>query len=751
MLLGLAVLAVPIIVHLLNRRRFEVIDWGAMRFLQISKVTRRRLFLEELLLLLLRMGLLALLVLALAAMYTESDVLARLEPRPNRDVVLVFDGSTSMNLAGDGGKTADQAAREWALAYVNDLTPGDAVAVLQARRQPVAAVPEPSRDLKKLVPDKVRGLPRPSGGCDWPAALQAADAILAKSERSEKDIILLTDGQRNGWADPATLPKWELAAGKLNGGRGAEGGPRVWVVNAAPGRPADPPNWSVDLLRVNRPIVPVGREVTFRSALDVRGPTAYTPPHALRLEIDGQFARALKRPAASAVEKGKVPFEFTHRFAEQGSHLVSVVVEPDPPGANERDRLPDDDRQDFAVEVTPPLPVLLVDGDPDPNPETRGAFSLRDALAPQHDPAPAVKAKVVSAAEFGPASLAGDPGDRPRVVILCNVAALTAAQQETVEQFLADGGGVLAALGSRVEAATYNKSLYRDAKGWLPALLAGVEGDESKPKDAAKPAAASNTHPALELFRGEQVGGLAAAHFPRWWKLDPTGKDNPGVAVALLRSPTSEFPFVVERSYKAGRVLLCAVPLDGSWGTNLPDLPAFVPLAHEMVYYLAGARSADFNLDPGQPLRYRLDSDAAPPGFRLQRPGDDKPRPLVVGPPSPDAYAAEVTRQPRGALLTYADTTEPGVYRLFTPEDRTVYYVVRPDARESDLTACTADDRDKVSAVVPLKYEDDRGVVLDARSPAHRRQEWWWWVFLLGLLGLLCGEVWMTRRLAKGT
>ena len=61
MLLGLAALVIPIIIHLLNRRRFETIDWGAMQFLQISKVTRRRLFLEELLLMLLRMGLIALL------------------------------------------------------------------------------------------------------------------------------------------------------------------------------------------------------------------------------------------------------------------------------------------------------------------------------------------------------------------------------------------------------------------------------------------------------------------------------------------------------------------------------------------------------------------------------------------------------------------------------------------------------------------------------------------------------------------
>ena len=48
MLIGLAALAVPVIIHLLNRRRYDVVDWGAMQFLQISNVTRRRIMLRRL-------------------------------------------------------------------------------------------------------------------------------------------------------------------------------------------------------------------------------------------------------------------------------------------------------------------------------------------------------------------------------------------------------------------------------------------------------------------------------------------------------------------------------------------------------------------------------------------------------------------------------------------------------------------------------------------------------------------------------
>src|SRR5579859_4907536 len=95
MLLGLGVLVIPIIIHLLNRRRYEVVDWGAMQFLQLSEAVRRRLMLEELLLLLLRMGLIAVLVLGLAGPFFESSVLSRFGGG-NRDIVLIFDGSSSM-------------------------------------------------------------------------------------------------------------------------------------------------------------------------------------------------------------------------------------------------------------------------------------------------------------------------------------------------------------------------------------------------------------------------------------------------------------------------------------------------------------------------------------------------------------------------------------------------------------------------------------------------------------------------------
>ena len=240
----------------------------------------------------------------------------------------------------------------------------------------------------------------------------------------------------------------------------------------------------------------------------------------------------------------------------------------------------------------------------------------------------------------------------------------------------------------------------------------------------------SATHPALELFRNDPLGGLAVARFPRWWKIDVSGKNAAGERVATLKSPTAEYSFLAERRYKAGRVLLCSVPLDSSWGTNLTDLPAFVPLAHELVYYLAGARSAEFNLQPGQPIRYRLTSNAPPDGFRLQPPLERKSR-WILARRRRARFPAHVTAPPRAGTLVCDETRETGVYRLKTPEDqhRLLRRPVRPARVGLDrLHGRGARPRGQNPAdAVPERPQRDPG----ARNPGEQRQDWWW-VLLLG-------------------
>jgi hypothetical protein len=715
LLFGFAALAIPPIVHLLNRKRFEVVDWAAMQFLQLSERTRKRIFLEQLLLMLLRMGLIALLVLGVASPWVRLPWLAKIAPAPSRDVVIILDGSFSMLYAKDG-RTAHDAAKDWAGQFIDRLQPGDAVAVLQAKQVPHALVGSLSTDLS-AVRGAVQEAPKPRGGINMSAAVREAILLLKASGKQQRDVIILTDGQRHGWADPRSLERWELLAG----GTPEDDLPNLWVVNVVPDRPLDQPSWSLGPIQSSRAVAAVGREVKFKTELQLHGPAGHKPPHKVKVEVDGRPAGEVRPP--SIVEKGRIPLTVTQRFNTPGSHLVTLTID--------EDAAPGDNRQDYAVEVMPTVPVLVVDGD-NRNPRTRGADFLRDALAPAIDPQPSFLVRVVTPNEFTPDLLtrpiAREAGTVPRVLILVNVPTIRPDQGQAIEAFLTAGGGVLTALGNRVEAANYNDEHYRDGRGWLPARLVDPVGDEGDLEKAARPVMASLEGAALELFRSEDPGTLAgSAYFPRHWKLE-TKTEAGGMPIAVL---TDRTPLFVEKLVGKGRAILSAVPLDNGWRTNLTDLGDYVRLAHELVYYLAASRGGDVNLEARQPIVFRP-SDGELPG------------PVTVQPPDGPAHRISVKEWP----LVYDDTRETGVYKLTTDTGKVQYYVVQPDAGESDLTPCNDDDRANVARLFrTMNYVFAPNEILSQTAGPETKLEFWWLLLLL-VIALLAFEVRMTRKIA---
>src|SRR5262245_31869721 len=670
-LAGLFAVAIPVIIHLLNRRRFDVVDWAAMQFLHASDRRRRKILLDDWLLLAVRAVVVGMLVVAVAGPLTRWNPLGRAGDRPARDVVIVFDGSASMAYAGDA-EPAHEAAKRWAMRFLGELRPDDGVAVVQARERPALALPF-TMDGPGRAEGAINDLPKPRSGVDWPAAVQLAIGLLGKDKGRARDVVLLGDGQRHGWADAASMERWELFARATD----AASLPRVWAVNVAK-RAADSPCAALGSITADRTLTPVGREVRFRSELRLHGHWKQSPGRT-RIEVDGRPAGDLK-PGATSEGGGRIPLSFAQRFRTPGSHLVSLLLDGSP--------LAGLDRQDCAVEVVPAMTVLLVDGGPSPRDGSRSSDFLRDALAPARDPEPSFRVRQVAAAEFGTASFARPPGkdagDPPRLLVLADVPRLEPAQVRAIESFLGTGGGVIVALGPNSDPAFYNGEPYRDGRGWLPARLGGVVGDEANLEKAARPMPASLEHPALALFKDAQPGGFASAYFPRRWKLETPGSEG-GVAIAVL---TDRLPLFAEKTFGRGRVIASAVPLDNSWRTNLTDLGDYVRLTHEMVYYLAGAGSADRNLTPRQPILYRPD-------------GGLSPGPVTVDAPGSLPRAVPTSAWP----LVFEDTAEPGVYKLTPQTGPASYFVVQNDPGEADLTPLSDADRARVVERLPtLRY-----------------------------------------------
>jgi len=737
MLAGLAVLAVPPLLHLLNRRRCEVVDWGAMRFLRQSTASRRRVFFEDLLLLLLRMGLLALLVLALAAPFVAGGVADRLGMGEERDLVLVVDGSAAMSVRDDQGRTARDAAAERAEQLLDALSPGDGVGLVLAREKPVPLV-DLTTDAA-AVRERLRRLPPPAGVADWPAAVDAARRVLRRGGHARRDLVLISDGRRDGWADADTLDRWKLLAAPLRADRPR---PRLWALAVGPPHAGPPPSWGVAPLATDP--TSARAAVTVHAALTVSGRPEGQPYRVVRLvDAPPGTPRVESGPArnAWALDRGEGTTDlpaFRQEFDGPGGHLLSVVVEPEAPGAAPppRDRVGADDRRDVAV-LFRPLPVLLVDGlAPDGKPE-EGSRPLYNVLAGDGRASWMVRPRTATPGGLADAlSAAGASGLRPRVLVLCDVPRLGDEQAAAVDRFVRGGGGVLVTVGPRTDREAFNR-LYRGGDGWLPARLEEAVGDANEPAPpvsdsadprpaeerdrAAHPRPSSLNHPALRPFKRADFLGLGQMRLPRRWRLAA-----PEVGVATAGgSLTDDTPFLIERRHGRGRVLLCAAPLTAAWGGNALSLPDFPVLAFELVAYLAGR--TEVNVEPGQPLVYE--------------PLDDE-----------DAGHAEL-RTPDGAthaldgkdgVFTWPDTLISGVYVLTTSRRRPVYFVVQPDAHVPDATTATAEERraaeeavgglEEVGEVRPILAGPDRDV---------------WWLFLLGVVALLCAEVWWTRRIVR--
>jgi len=702
-----ALAGAPVVIHLLNRRRRRIVHWAAMQFLEESVArSSKRMRLEQLLILLLRVLLIALLVFAMARPYLPG-MLPLASSRARRNVVVILDRSLSMRFDEHRISTLAR-AKEAVAKLVDVLEEGDSLNVVLAGGKPEPIVPKPILDrqrIKRLLKDV-----EPSGDeANFPLAFEEALAQLEKSYNPQREIYVVTDRQSFGWHAESD-GRWFAALTKL---RRVSNQPKVHVLpvgalqheNAAVVA-VSPAHASIGIYQETRFDVRVtnfGRER--RENLNVSFSAADGEEQVAQLTVDGG-------------ESATIPFR--HQFTEAGSYLVKVRIDPD--------ALPADDQMTAAVDVLDEIPVLLVDGSPDRTALTPPS-PLELALMPRDRDNPDFKTllKVIACR----------PADMPQlstadyhIVVLHDVPDLTHAQVSELERFVDDGGGLLIFPGEHTQAGPFNARLYRNADGPLPARLEPPEDQNGMPVHAL---AQAFTHPALTPFRNPRHGDFTLIEVHRHFKLvpDPTDSDT-----AVLARLDNDRPLLVEKKFGRGKVILSAVPVDAAW-TNLQKRSFFVPLVHYIAYYLAGSVHPPRNVPLGSPISRILPPYAT-----------DK----FLNAIDPDGNEVQIEAVKKGKRLvaTFSATGKPGVYRIVEPNaGRTTYYVVRSPVEESDLA--DLDPREKLWIETELGASfseswDDLYAKVFADTK-HRREMWQ--LFILLTLGIILLETFLTGRFAK--
>ncbi|MBX9678579.1 MAG: BatA and WFA domain-containing protein [Gemmataceae bacterium] len=695
LLAGLAGLAIPPIIHFFHRRRHDVVDWGAMQFLEFSTARRRKFFLEEVLLLLARMALVALLVFFLAQPMMEGWLADRLH-RPSRDVVFVLDTSASMTTNGAEGspwrRAHDALAKDLERRGANDRV-GLVVAGLPA------AIAVPLTHAPGDLDPVLRELPTPRGAADGPAAIELAWHHLREFGRhAEREIVVVTDRQTLGWFDAEAMAKWRSVGDRMQSTEKQPVPQMRWISVQPPEQPGT--NYSLERITPSRRLAGVGQKTSF-SAVVVRHGDAPSTTMNIVFEIDGTPIGRTKLE----VKQARTDVRFDHRFERSGAFLVTMRF------ADANDVLAADDRQDVVFEVLPELPILLVDAE-DPGSPSSTTFYLRKAFAEPGDKTRTslVSAKVVRAANLSRDTILPKEGAAPRVVILSDVAKWEPDQIRDLERFVHQGGGLLHLIGPRAGAAK-NGSLAASFEAGIRVNGSAVIDPKATPLRLDP---ATFLHPALKLFADPSRPSLGVMPHRQWAKLEADS----GMIVARFANGD---PWLVASKHGQGQLLVSSLPMDGSWDAVLAKSWEFPVLIHELVFALADVRSDAFNLLPGQPILLHEHQEK---GIGIQH------APSGAKPWQPDAAGVYPPPGPAGA------------YRLEI--GKTAYpIVVHSDPRESVLSYAADDDVKRVEESVPARWSG-RSEAAESLL-AHDA----WLTFLLAFIACLVLESWMARGLAR--
>ena len=696
---GAAALAVPILIHLLSRRRYTPVAWGAMFLIeQVVRQNRRRVRVEQWILLAVRCAIPVLIALAMARpVMTGWRALAGDEPT---SAVVVLDASYSMSAPTPAGGSARDAARQAVAGVLSRLPKGSDAKLLIAGSGTRLLDAGGSR-----LPD-VAGIDWPAaefGPADAPAAIAEARSLLAKSPHRRREVVLVSDFQKLNWA-AAPLP----AAGRNDGLA-----PELTFVHVATAPAA---NAVVEDVTLSPALAGVNRPVRVRAALRNAGDRdlADVP---VRLTIDG-VARGESRLNLSAGATSEA--NFVTSFDAPGAHAVEVVVGGD--------ALPADNVFRLALDVPEAIPVLLV------GPQTDLPFPQNptDFLGLALDPAAAssgvelsslLRPTVVRADALSGRSLA-----EARVVVLANVGKLTDSQGVLLREFVRGGGGLIVFPGERTDVGWFN------AQELMPARLASLRGGAAAGGET-RLVGPPYAHAALLPWNDPGSGRLGEATLRRWYALQP----RPGAAT-LVTTESGE-PFLVEQPANRGTVIVAATAADTQW-SDLPLRASFLPLVQQLAAYAAGRSVPPRTVWAGEPLAMPVD-----PGE-----GDQ----FVIVAPDGTRHGVTPTVDRGRTVVRFAETAQPGFYRLIraaAADAPLATFAVNAPRAESDLEALGGEELKQLAAAQGATLVGGAAGYAEHDQDRRFGREAWRWAWV-GALALLFGELllqgWFATRGLKG-
>jgi len=698
MLLGI----IPIIIHLLNRRRFKKVEWAPMRHLRLTiRRNRKRIQIEQLLLLLMRIALPVLLFLFLARPVLNPTGLERWFIGGGRSSqIILVDDSLSMGYAS-GGPPAFQKAREVAGAILASAQPQDRCTLIAASAPGTPVFLEVEGEGREALASDALAMPISETHAAWPTVLEGVDEVVQSCTYPTRTLTIVTDLRKSGW-DAGVGPVAR---------RWSEAGLRVRLVDVGSDEVA---NVALEAL------VPLDRTILAAAETHWEAVVRNNSPRVLNrvkavLRLDDRPTEVIL-PEIPPRQVARVPL--TVRFPSPGMHDLSLQLP--------EDELPGDNQHWAAVPVKDTLLIRLVDGDPSPEPFGSEVDYLAAPLSIGVGDAEAWRVEVVQEENFlGPRL---EPAD---VLVLANVAAPTFEQAQKLTQLVRGGTGLLVFTGGKLDTGLYNERLYRSGEPLLPVSLKG-QVDEVIRGLVIDPARPSPVEKLMEL----RPSALERVPVRQFMAVDEPSPGDGAVRVLARWNDPGRSPAIVERVVGDGRVLLWTTSADRA-GNDWPVEPSFVLAIREAIRGTSRPTSWAHTVTAGDRPSRVVHSSHQLANIRLTLPSGGEPKALAAV-----KFDDKASSDPAPASsIDLADTRKAGLYRLAWDEGplgtQQDLFASNPDPRESGLERLSAGDLKKLLAPLTVDVTAAKGDGTDVPSASGREI---WHEFAWGLLGLLILE-----------
>ncbi len=500
-LLGLASLAIPVLIHLIQREKKQVLQFPSLMFIRqvpYKSVQRRRI--HNWLLLLIRTAALLLIIAAFARPFFRTSAPAVVPGTGAREVVVLLDQSYSMGYGGRWDR-ARGAVRD----ALGQLGPADRGSVVLFSSNAEIAV-RSTNEQGRLLGAVPTGAPS-AGATRYAPALKVAGSILAESTLPRREVLLVSDFQRGGW-------------------RGQEGTSFPRGTTITPVSVADPvttPNVAVTSVSLARSTFSSQERVAVTAAVVNRSDQALSGG-TLTLEFAGRTVQSerLDVPANGTASVAFMPITVT------GANMRGAV-------RVSNDGLPLDNVFSFTVSPAQPVRVLLIDYGGSGNLYLTRALAVGDA--PKYDVV-VRQPDAVTDADLTRAA-----------VVLVNDINVTAGLGRRLSRVLERGGGLFVVAGAR--------AAWPSDVDVLPGTLGGPS-DRSR-QNEARVGGLEFGHPVFEVFRAPRSGDFSSVRFYGYRTLTA------GMGSQVLARFDAGTPALLERQVGNGRVLLWGATLDLSW------------------------------------------------------------------------------------------------------------------------------------------------------------------------------------------